>query len=414
MRIFDILENYKTGELGTSETGERWDTDSTDMSSWGGAYAVNAFVITADNKLILTDPSLLMTLCMRKKSVIANGESRPEYVTLKQYRDICLQLGLYDDRFTGGKNPIDMSDPDKLKLRLRTEYIRLLELAKRCADRDEGKDDKNTDNWKGFPKGAVMRVPRVSGDGEKTFNTYYLKIYYPDDDMAYGYTANGGTGAVACLPRFAERIDNPNSYKPVRLTEEMLDKIKQDGVSMDQETREYSKIDKQAQNNRSLNEKVAGYKAEGKTLAETVDILCQEKDIDCHDEAKRMKITEMVERRWGSGDERKSTILNQALESDSKAEISRASGFTENYVTMVLSDILNNSKYGVVQNNKGLSTSQEVYDALSENLLVEIRESERDRIINKYLAKGTRDPEMIARLTKINIDTVRQIISENS
>lgn len=415
MRIFDILENYKTGELGTSETGERWDTDSTDMSSWGGAYAVNAFVITADNKLILTDPSLLMTLCMRKKSVIANGETRPEYVTLKQYCDICLQLGLYDDRFTNCKNPIDMSDPEELKKRLRTEYIRLLELAKRCADRDEGKDDKNTDNWKGFPKGAVMRVPRVSGDGNKTFNTYYLKIYYPDDDnMAYGYTANGGTGAVACLPRFAERIDNPNSYKPVRLTEEMLDKIKQDGVSVDNETREYSKIDKQTQTNRSLNEKVIGYKGKGKTLAETVDILCQEKDIDCHDEAKRMKINEMVERRWGSGDERKSTILNLALENDSKADISRVSGFTENYVTMVLSDILNNSKYGVVQNSRGLSTSQEVYDALSKNLLAEIRESERDRIVNKYLAKGTRDPEMIARLTKINVDTVRQIISENS
>ena len=127
-----------------------------------------------------------------------------------------------------------------------------------------------------------------------------------------------------------------------------------------------------------------------------------------------MKINEMVERRWGSGDERKSTILNLALENDSKADISRVSGYTENYVTMVLSDILNNSKYGVVQNSRGLSTSQEVYDALSKNLLAEIRESERDRIVNKYLAKRTRDPEMIARLTKINVDTVRQIISENS
>lgn len=414
-KIFNILENYSKGEFGTSETGERWDTDGIDMSSWGGVNAVNEFVITADNKLIVMDPTLLLTLRMRKKSVIENGESRPEYVTVKQYCDICLQLGLYDDKFRSGKKPIDMSDPAALKRRLHVENIRLLELLKQCADRDEGKDTKIYENWKGFPKGAVMRTARVSGNGEKTYNSYYLKIYYPDEDnIPYGYSYNNGGEAVACLPRYPQRISDISTYEPVRLTEEMLDKIKDAGVTKDHEVGDYCKIDKQYQNYRDMNETVAGYKTDGKSLSETVDILCRERYGDDYDEVQRKKMNAQVESRWGTTEERKSSILNLALEYNSKADISRASGFTEEYVTKILSDIINNSKRGVVKNSRGLSTSQEVYDALSENLRNEICQDERDRIVNNYLAKGTSDPEVIARLTKINIDTVLQVISENS
>lgn len=417
-KLRKVINNYCNGVSCTSETGERWDTYYRDMACWGGANAINVMLVTNDGKMIVSDPALLLTLRMQRTSVVENSKSRPEYITLRQYCDICLKLGLYDDKFRGGKKPIDMRDPVALKERMRVEYIRILGVAKKSAARDSHEGDGYLQSWQGFPAGAITTAARIPDNADKGRKTYFVKIYYPDANNksdAGWYFRSKGDGVNPCLPRYPYEIGDESRYEPVILSGDIwqwvCDENRKVNAPSTDDIQGYARIDKIYQDSRELNDKVANYKAEGKTLQETVDIICKEKYGDGYDTEKREKVNISVERRWGKIKERRTAILNSAFRCDSKAEISSETGYTENYVLQILSQAVNNSRFSIVENERGLQTAQEIYDALSETLKKELAEYERNAVKECY-EKGIQDAEAIAQQTKINLNTVAQVLAD--
>lgn len=417
-KLRDILNAYSNGVPCTSVTGERWDSYCKDMACWGGTDAVNEILITGDGKIMIFDPSLLLTMRMQRTTVAENNQSRPEYITLRQYCDVCLKLGMYDDKFREGKKPIDMQDPDALQERMRVEYIRMLGIAKKSVARDNCEDDGYAESWKGFPRGAVTATARIKDDDAKGRNTYFIKIYYPDAtnaDDAKWYITNGGDGVNPCLPRYPYLISSESEYEPVLLDNDtwqwLLAELKKQNAPSTNDIQSYVRIDHIYQDSRNYNDRISKYKAEGKTLRETVDIIYADKQKNKEfDAEKREKINASVERRWGKIKERRTDILNAACKCDSASQISDMTGYTQDYVLQILSEAVNNARFAIPDNERDLQTGAEVYDALSMVLREELAEYER-KTIEAYYNKGAQNVDTIARMTKIDANTILKVIS---
>ena len=346
----ELLSNFESIDTATSPTGERWDVNEadpahplTDISSYG-SNLVNELVVTGDDRLIVFDAAVLMTI-HQSQSASDLDLDKIRWVSPIQYCYIAYLNGIFDDRFRDrGIDPRNMDDNtmDKQMNILRCHVLNIIRKNQRGAFNTGDK------TWKGFP----FANENSELASTETIN-YRIPVFYPEDGLEY--ERNGGHDGIPCLPMYPTNLIYYESYKPVYLTDEAkkwLDtrfnkKGKVRKSNKRGRTRGYS-LEAMYEAARNIADTIDKYRNEGKTISEVSQILFaerEEKNIRGNEPTKTTPeerlnaVHESVQRRWGTLRDRKKLVSDLALQGLTIPEIAKGADFTESYTITLLKSL---------------------------------------------------------------------------